>query len=212
MRTILISGFLGSGKTSTLLNLATYLARKDGPQSVVILENEIGETSAGCPNVGQTPFFTKDLSRGCIGCTSMYGDMNDTLDEIQSRLHPSFLLIETSALSHQTILDIIHQALRPEIEPYCVLLINAREGPYPEEGNFPLFANLVEKASLVLVNKVEGLGQDELDKVTSQIVELNPSCRLQIVNAVQDDLDDLWEPLWNPPPPLEPEASATLSY
>jgi hypothetical protein len=45
MKIILISGFLGTGKTSAILQLGGYLARRSGGGriGVMIIENEIGE-------------------------------------------------------------------------------------------------------------------------------------------------------------------------
>ena len=46
MKTLILSGFLGSGKTSTLLQLVRYIVEKSTSASqnkVMILENEVGE-------------------------------------------------------------------------------------------------------------------------------------------------------------------------
>ena len=47
MKVMIMGGFLGSGKTSLLLQLAAYLTGQatDEKTSLVIIENEIGETS-----------------------------------------------------------------------------------------------------------------------------------------------------------------------
>ena len=43
MKTIILGGFLGSGKTTVLLQLARHITDKPDFPQVVILENEIGE-------------------------------------------------------------------------------------------------------------------------------------------------------------------------
>ena len=43
MKFLIVGGFLGSGKTSFILNLAKYMVNVRGIQKVAILENEIGE-------------------------------------------------------------------------------------------------------------------------------------------------------------------------
>ncbi|MBO7700281.1 MAG: cobalamin biosynthesis protein P47K, partial [Eubacteriaceae bacterium] len=43
MSFLIIGGFLGSGKTSLLLELTSYMRRELGIEKTVILENEIGQ-------------------------------------------------------------------------------------------------------------------------------------------------------------------------
>ena len=46
MNVLIFGGFLGSGKTTALMQLAKYIVKSsvtDNPNKVMILENEIGE-------------------------------------------------------------------------------------------------------------------------------------------------------------------------
>ena len=45
MKILLVSGFLGSGKTSFILKLAHYMSEEMSIPNIVIIENEIGELS-----------------------------------------------------------------------------------------------------------------------------------------------------------------------
>ena len=45
MKILLVGGFLGSGKTSFILQLAHYMVEKMGIANIAVLENEIGELS-----------------------------------------------------------------------------------------------------------------------------------------------------------------------
>lgn len=77
MNVLLFGGFVGSGKTSLILSLAKYiLATKvgetategisDGKPSLVIIENEVGETSIDDKILKAQGLRVRELFSGCI--------------------------------------------------------------------------------------------------------------------------------------------------
>jgi G3E family GTPase len=76
MNVLLFGGFLGSGKTSIILQVAKYLAEgfstqqlASGKLSLVIIENEVGETGIDDKILKAEGLNVRELIAGCICST-----------------------------------------------------------------------------------------------------------------------------------------------
>jgi G3E family GTPase len=77
MKILLLGGFLGSGKTSILLQLAKHIIAKEGKTgstTVMIIENEIGDVGVDDKLLTSQGLAVKELFSGCACCTST-GDL-----------------------------------------------------------------------------------------------------------------------------------------
>ena len=95
----LISGFLGSGKTSFLKNV---LLNREGIRVAVIV-NEITDENIDAYALGGTTLLKQqeqlvELSNGCICCT-LRGDLLKQLREIAASGNFDYVLIESSGIS-----------------------------------------------------------------------------------------------------------------
>jgi G3E family GTPase len=99
MRVLLISGFLGSGKTSALLKLCAYLVKRENRSgtSVMIIENEIGDVGVDDKVIKMQGLSVKELFAGCACCTSG-GDLLTEIRDIRESIDPSWLIIEATDL------------------------------------------------------------------------------------------------------------------
>ena len=91
-----IAGFLGSGKTTVLLEVARAMA-EDGAQLAVI-ENEIGEVGIDGGYVREQGLPVQELFGGCICCTLQAG-LVETLRAVESRYEPDWVIIEPTGLA-----------------------------------------------------------------------------------------------------------------
>jgi G3E family GTPase len=67
MRLLCVAGFLGSGKTTVLLELARRVA--EASLTLAIVENEIGEVSVDGGIVRERGLPVSELFGGCVCCT-----------------------------------------------------------------------------------------------------------------------------------------------
>lgn len=171
MRLIIITGFLGSGKTTMLLRLAGYLSRDLDPKDIVIIENEIGEANVDGLLMHSGNYEVRDLTAGCICCT-LSGQLIAALDEIQRDINPRWLLVEATGIAHQTIADIVGQAL-PGLKPTSLVLVDAERWDELMEALPMLIGTQVERADLILINKIEALTQAELDRIEAEVRDIN---------------------------------------
>jgi len=99
--TTVVTGFLGSGKTTTILNL---LAKKPLDERWAVLVNEFGEQGIdGSFIEGLHPedggVFVREIPGGCMYCTA-HLPMQVGLTQLLSRSKPDRLLIEPTGLGH----------------------------------------------------------------------------------------------------------------
>ncbi|WP_304438858.1 GTP-binding protein, partial [Oleiphilus sp. HI0086] len=97
--TNIITGFLGVGKTSAILNL---LKQKPDNERWAVLVNEFGEIGVdGSLFQGQSSqeqgVFIKEVPGGCMCCASGL-PMQIALNQLLSRAKPDRLLIEPTGL------------------------------------------------------------------------------------------------------------------
>ena len=81
MKIMIIGGFLGSGKTTTLLNVGKHLSEEG--HKIAIIVNEIGEVGVDGVTLSKSGIVTKELTSGCTCCTLKF-DMERTIEALQS--------------------------------------------------------------------------------------------------------------------------------
>ncbi|MDR2460748.1 MAG: cobalamin biosynthesis protein P47K [Deltaproteobacteria bacterium] len=191
MRILLFTGFLGSGKTTVLLNLAEYLAKVEDQGKVVIIENEIGDVNVDGQLLSGASFETRNLTSGCICCT-LAGEFIAALQDIKDTIQPNWILIEATGLAHQTIADTIERAV-PASPPKSIVVVDSeRWEELYEEIPFLLTAQ-IERADFIFINKIDSVDAEELLHIENDVKDLNSDSPLIKAAASRDNLDKVWE-------------------
>ena len=172
-----ITGFLGAGKT-TFIN---QLLKQYAENKFALVENEFGEVAIDTQlikGVDASQMF--ELKQGCICCT-ITDEYELVLQELADRFpEVEHLLIETTGVADPA----------PVIQPF--LSDKKLKELYSYNGTICLydalhFDNQPEKeislkqlamADWVLVNKSEGLKDDEKEQKRIEIAALNPFARI----------------------------------
>ncbi|HDU2800116.1 TPA: GTP-binding protein [Klebsiella pneumoniae] len=120
-RTNLITGFLGSGKTTSILHL---LAQKPADEKWAVLVNEFGEVGIDGALLADSGALLKEIPGGCICCVNGL-PMQVGLNTLLRQGKPDRLLIEPTGLGHpKQILDILTAAVyEPWIDLRATLCI-----------------------------------------------------------------------------------------
>ncbi|KAF7514225.1 hypothetical protein GJ744_004550 [Endocarpon pusillum] len=88
-----ITGFLGSGKTTLILNLLPQLPKT---YKLALLKNEFGDLAVDSQlAASQAISGVKELLNGCI-CCNLVGQLSEALLQLRSEVVPDRILIETS--------------------------------------------------------------------------------------------------------------------
>ncbi|POT59706.1 hypothetical protein C3432_03030 [Citrobacter amalonaticus] len=114
-KTNLITGFLGSGKTTSILHL---LAHKDPAEKWAVLVNEFGEVGIDGALLADSGALLKEIPGGCMCCVNGL-PMQVGLNTLLRQGNPDRLLIEPTGLGHpKQILDLL---TAPVYEPWIDL-------------------------------------------------------------------------------------------
>ena len=119
-RVNLITGFLGSGKTTTLRHL---LAGKPEGENWAVLVNEFGEIGIDGALLAESGAVLKEIPGGCMCCVNGL-PMQVGLNMLLKQTRPDRLLIEPTGLGHpKQILDMLSAAV---YQPWIDLRATAR--------------------------------------------------------------------------------------
>ena len=93
MKTTIVCGMLGAGKTSFIQD---QLTRQDG--KTVVLVNDFGETGIDGEILSLGGIDVKELPSGCVCCTLKF-DLITTIEKILRDWNPDHLMIEPSGIA-----------------------------------------------------------------------------------------------------------------
>ena len=191
----ILTGFLGSGKT-TLLN---RILKEDHGHRIAVIENEFGE--AGVDNeilVQEKDEQIVEMNNGCICCT-VRGDLVRILGDLKSRRDAGSIrfdrvIIETTGMADpgpvaQTFF------MDEDISQYYLLdsvitLVDAKHGAQTLD-EFREAQEQVGFADRILMSKTDLVGQDEVDKLRTRIVRMNPRAPVKAVHFGEAPIDEI---------------------
>jgi len=179
----LVTGFLGSGKT-TLIN--AVLQDRSFAGAMVIV-NEFGETGLDHLLISTAQDNVVLLDSGCLCCASS-GTLRDTLIDLFSRRAsgalPPFtrIIVETSGLADPA--PIVASLLGDSaLTPRCTLsqvltLVDASRGPHTLE-RYREAQRQVAFADRLVISKVDTASPAQIDSLTAELSLLNPNAPVE---------------------------------
>ncbi len=165
---LIISGYLGSGKT-TLVGHLLREAQAEGVR-LAIISNEFGDTGIdkALLEAGEDGFV--ELDGGCV-CCKLSDALGETLQTILSQVEPDRLVLETSGVALPG--DVLVQFWRPPIDQLVsdevvVVVVDAERFAQTDPIDETVEQQL-EAADLVLLNKCDLVTEDILVRCEEQI-------------------------------------------
>jgi G3E family GTPase len=175
MKFLILGGFLGSGKTSVLLQMAKYLVGDNPTASdsqVVILENEIGEVSVDDKVLRSGGYTVEGMFSGCVCCT-MSGEMIITITNILRDLKPEYLIMEATGVAYPNkIKETIDQSSL-DIRTKIAAVVDAKRWKRLQTPMGPFLKDQLENADVILINKIDLVDQETLDWVDESVKTLH---------------------------------------
>lgn len=205
MRILVVSGFLGAGKTTFIKELARR-TREDfsvmeneygqvGIDGQLLAEKEIpesGEEDAGKLNIWE-------LTEGCI-CCSMKSDFASSILTIANTIDPEYLIVEPTGVGMlsnvMNNIRLIQYERISLLSPITILDGNSFER-YCRE--FPdIYRDQIASAGCVLVSKMEGADRQTLEQLEQSIRQINPDAEI-FTTHYSANPDSWWESLLSRP-------------
>lgn len=183
----ILSGFLGSGKTSLLAGLIRQA--KEAGQKPGVIMNELGELAFDSGAV-EDGVPLKEILNGCICCTGS----EKTESQMQSLLHENVdvIFIETTGAAHPVeVLDAVHSPLFGDRLDVKGIVTVADGRRYLSADGMTaqvrmLFLEQIRHAGFILLNKSDLLTDSEKAEAVMGIQSLNPGA--QIVETVNSKI------------------------
>lgn len=189
-----VSGYLGSGKTSLIL----HLLKCKGDRKIGIVVNDVVEVNVDAKIIEKSPFFTEEDQLIALQAGSISGGLNEQLIEavadLSLRQDIDYILIESSGIAQP---DLIAKYLvggetkqGEKLATYCrVDILVSVVDPYrllqqfrPEEGRFAkdyqtsnqLIIHQIECCDLLLFNKIDLINEQEKAYLLTLVKQLQP--------------------------------------
>jgi len=172
MKVIIISGFLGSGKTS-LISAVTNSFVTAGIK-IAVIENEISPSGLDGKFLEKQGLRVRELVSGCI-CCQLQGELSGALEEIAKEYKPDVVFIEpTGAAAPGHVKDAIQNNSCVD-EIIMVTILDARRLAGEGLKQYPFIEQSIRKADLVVINKIDMVALSIVESILSSTVELNSS-------------------------------------
>jgi cobalamin biosynthesis protein CobW len=183
---LVVSGFLGSGKT-TLVRRLLADAQARGVR-VALVSNEFGELGIDAALLGRMDEDYVELRGGCV-CCKLSDQLVETLEMLRRRVDPDRVIIETSgvALPYDTQLNFWREPVAGWIsDDVAVVVVNAEQlaSGRDLEGTFE---QQVSSADLLLLNQLDRVPEARIAGLEAALREIEPEA--PILRAVQAEID-----------------------
>lgn len=213
MQPIAITGFLGSGKTSLIIPLAHQLLDHD--KTVVILENEVGQTSIDGQRLLNENLQVREIAAGCICCT-MAGDLTAALIDIHQKFNPDYLILEPSGVASPVQLNTVFEGLEDIPAPRNITLLDGPRWPSLIRRAKPFITGSLQATQLAMITKSDLISETQQQAIRNEIAQLTPGLPVQLASAhTQQGIADLIEWIMSPdpsPPSASPQHTPGLDH
>lgn len=196
MKFVLIGGFLGAGKTTTISRLARdYMAQG---KKVGIVTNDQAQDLVDTNNLRSQGFDVGEVAGACFCCK--FDDLVGTVAKLDRDKRPDVILAEPVGSCTDLVATVIQPLkqlydTRFEIAPYAVILKPSQGRKIlknePGSGFSPKAAYILEKqleeADLILINRIDELSPAELQELEGLLAKKYPNTPRLRVSAKKGD-------------------------
>ena len=171
-----VSGFLGSGKTTLIKSLLKAYEN----EKVVLIENEFGEIGIDGDIIEREGFEVFEISSGCI-CCIMKKDFQVVLSRIIEEFNPDRIIVEPTGIS--ILSEIIDILSTKQISEKCSInsLITVIDSiNYLEQSDVfgEFFEDQIINAETLILSKSQFIQQEKVEKITEALRKFNPDAEI----------------------------------
>ncbi len=195
---IFISGFLGSGKTTLMLNAANQLRSKG--MTVTCITNDQGEQLVDSKMVLKKELPLDEIQGGCFCCK--FDELVDSIHEIMRGNHPDMILAEAVGSCTDLIATVIkplhqyhgdHLSIYPlsvVVDPFRLRESLLGNSSFTSEILY-LYRKQLEEAQVIVLNKIDLISRLEVKQFETELMDLY-NAKLITVSALNDSGIDDW--------------------
>lgn len=185
----LISGFLGTGKTTALKSL---MEQKDPNEKWVILVNEFGEIGIDGAVLSDEGIPVAEIAGGCL-CCAAGPQMGSALTKLL-RNEPDRIMIEASGLAHAaSVIDELKAApFADQLEIAAVFtVVDPRQFINPDYAQQALYKDQIGICDILVASKTDLCTHEQLAEFHDKAAKLFPP-KAKVVEVQNAQLDIRW--------------------
>ncbi len=194
-----LTGFLGSGKTTILLKLIDALKGK----RVGIIQNEFGKLGIDGTILRNDDIQMVEINKGSIFCSCLKLSFVQALAEM-SKHKFEYMFVESSGIGDPSNVEEILEAAKAisedEYDFKGVICLVDSVNFFDQLDDLEAVYRQLKHCHLAVLTKVDLVNVSTIDKLKEKIREINPSCRIDISSNGNLDLrffdEDLMQYKW----------------
>ena len=190
MKILVVSGFLGAGKTTFIQELVRRTGR-----DFAIYENEYGQADIDARRLRQdSDLKVWESTENCICCSGKQ-DFATSVLTISNTIDPEYLIVEPTGVAKlQSILDNVNQVAWERISLLAPVTVVDAVSWQNQRTDFPeIFDNQLSAAASVVISKLSPGSEDAAEPIKQLAAEMNPQAEI-IAESSYADIPDEW---WN---------------
>jgi len=183
---LLLTGFLGSGKTTTLSH---WLGHTGVPlKRVAVIINDFGAVNVDAALLARRQLELRSITGGCVCCQS-YEDLVAQVGALADNPEIDLAWIETSGLADPE--EVLDHLSAPELSHNTVirrmiLVVDGSDYPCSWRGR-AVQEEQIRYADVVLLNKTDRLDDAAKQRVEISLRKLNPAARIVLTQKGEVD-------------------------
>ena len=176
MKVLLVSGFLGAGKTTFIKEMS-----KNINLEFVVLENEYADIGVDGDFLDEKNLNVWEMSEGCI-CCSMKGDFKSSIKRIYSEINPEYLIIEPTGVGMlSSIIENIREINNNDIEilsPLTLIDVTSFNEYLKTFNNF--FIDNLKNTREIILTKLNSFNSFDIENIKNEISKINNNLEIII--------------------------------
>ena len=172
----IITGFLGSGKTTLILNLLPQLRAANPSYKLALLKNEFGDLAVDSQLATSGAISgVQEMLNGCI-CCNLVGQLGEALAELSSTQRPDRIVVETSGSAFPATLALeVNRLARETGGAYAldgvVSVVDVENWRGYEDTSYTARIQ-ARYTDLIVFNKWEACGERRFDECLDRVGDL----------------------------------------
>lgn len=181
MKTIIVSGFLGSGKTTFINHILGF------NKNTLVLENEFGDVSIDSMLIKNDDII--EINSGCI-CCGLKSDFKEIIHKIDKDQF-EYIIIEPTGIAKLTdILEVLKDEENLQIQK-CVTIVDCDSYICFHEDFGEFFNDQIKKADIIYITNIENLEEEKIEEVKKSIEQFNKTAIIHTEDFRNMNPDDI---------------------
>jgi G3E family GTPase len=191
IRFIMIGGFLGAGKTTTIARLARAYQRRG--LNVGIVTNDQATDLVDTQLLRSQGFDVGEVAGSCFCCN--FNALTDTVGKLEANRRPDIILTEPVGSCTDLVATVVQPLLRMcaerfEIAPYGVILkpshgkkiLGDKQSGFSSKAAY-IFKKQLEEADFAIINRIDELSAKECDELAKLLEKFQPGLPVLRISA-----------------------------